>query len=168
MKIYTVIGIYQDADITTYGSFADKAKAEAEMDRIDHTLNAKFYGWMKDDPTATEEDLGAWIWEDGHVMHLIESELNSTPASEPYYHNICTYADAYDLVYENTDAETWNSLSYEEQYNLKHLSDWEYQRYIVINNDEVISTDDLNGDVIYREPIAEFISNAITAAREED
>ena len=92
----------------------------------------------------------------------------ATPVSEPYYHNICTYTNAYDLVYENTNAEEWDSLSEDEQYNLKHLTDWEYQRYIVINNDEVISTDDLNGDVIYREPIAEFIRNAITAAREEN
>ena len=82
--------------------------------------------------------------------------------------NICVYHSACSLVYEHLDREEWMALSEDTMLNLKHLTDWDYQDFIVINDEEVISTDRLTGDVVAYEPITEFIREAIEAAREEN
>ena len=82
--------------------------------------------------------------------------------------NICVYHDAYDLVYEHCDGEEWMTLSEDARMNLKHLTDWEYLDFIVINEEDVISTDRLTGDVIGTDTLKEFIRQCIEAAKEED
>ena len=82
--------------------------------------------------------------------------------------NICVYHSACSLVYEHLDREEWMSLSEDAKLNLKHLTDWDYQDFIVINDEEVIATDRLTGDVVGYTSIEEFIRKAIEAAKEED
>ena len=82
--------------------------------------------------------------------------------------NICVYHDAYDLIDEHLDREEWLALSEDAKLNLKHLTDWDYQDFIVINDEEVVSTDRLTGDVVAYEPITEFIRMAIEAATAEE
>ena len=82
--------------------------------------------------------------------------------------NICVYNNVYDLIDEHLNREEWLSLSEDAKLNLKHLTDWDYQDFIVINDEEVVSTDRLTGDVVAYEPIKEFILMAIEAATAEE
>lgn len=75
MKLYTILAVLWDSTFETYGSYTDKAKAEAEADRINRILNAKQFAWKEEDPNATDDDLRSWIWEDGWVIHILESTL---------------------------------------------------------------------------------------------
>lgn len=82
--------------------------------------------------------------------------------------NICVYYSVCSLVYEHLDREEWLALSEDTKLSLKHLTDWDYQDFIVINDEEVVSTDRLTGDVVAYEPITEFIRMAIEAATAEE
>lgn len=82
--------------------------------------------------------------------------------------SICVYHSACSLVYEHLNREEWMALSEDAKLNLKHLTDWDYQDFIVLNDEDVISTDRLTGDVVAHEPINEFIRQCIRAAKEED
>lgn len=82
--------------------------------------------------------------------------------------NICVYHSACSLVYEHLDREEWMALSEDSRLNLKHLTDWDYQDFIVINDEEVISTDRLTGDVVAHESIDKFIQLCIEAAKKYD
>ena len=78
-----------------------------------------------------------------------------------YYHN-----DVENLVrdyapdkYDKLDDDTKHSLSYQ--------CDFEDFVFYVIDDETVVSTDGLNGDVIATEALEEFIEQAIKYAKEE-
>ena len=81
---------------------------------------------------------------------------------------INVYHSVYDVVYELAIQKTWEALTDEEITNLKHLTDYDYQDYIVINESEVITTDHLSGDVVAYNHIETFIRMAIEAATAEE
>lgn len=82
--------------------------------------------------------------------------------------NICVYHSACSLVYEHLDREEWMALSEDTKLNMKHLTDWDYQDFIVINDEEVIATDRLTGDVVGYGSVKEFVKLTIRVAREEN
>lgn len=83
MKIYTVIGIYQDVCIYEYGSYLTKEQAQQAADVADWQENSDI---INDHETYlcstgreadewTDDDLRQKIAMDGTVIHIIESEL---------------------------------------------------------------------------------------------
>ena len=76
MKIYTVIGIYEDVYISEYGSYRSREEAKKAAEEADHFENEDFYEqYAKHTGEWTEDDLLQMIAMDGTVIHIIESEL---------------------------------------------------------------------------------------------
>lgn len=83
MKIYTVIGIYEDVMISEYGSYLDKEQALQAADNAHYFENSDIIqnheSYLaqagKDEDEWTEEELRQEIAMDGTVIHIIESEL---------------------------------------------------------------------------------------------
>lgn len=78
-----------------------------------------------------------------------------------YYHN-----DVENLVSDYAPDE-YGKLDDETKNNLSHQCDFEDFVFYVIDNDTVVSTDGLNGDVIATDALEEFIEQAIKYAKEE-
>jgi len=76
MKIYTVIGIYEDVYISEYGSYRSREEAKKAAEEADHFENEDFYEqYAKHTGEWTDDDLRQKIAMDGTVIHIIESEL---------------------------------------------------------------------------------------------
>jgi len=70
-------------------------------------------------------------------------------------------------IIESYQPEVLNSISQEVYHSLDHQCDFEDFNFFVINGDQVITTDGLNGDVIGQLSLVDFIKESIAYAEEE-
>lgn len=77
-----------------------------------------------------------------------------------HYHDIESllkdYLEGYDLLEEETKR------------NIEHMCDWEDFVFLVIDNETVITTDGLNGDVIGEDTLQEFMRLTLEEAQEDE
>lgn len=77
-----------------------------------------------------------------------------------HYHDVESlmkdYLTGYDLLNEET------------KHNIEHQCDWEDFVFLVIDNETVITTDGLNGDVIGEDTLSEFMRLTLAEAQKDE
>lgn len=77
-----------------------------------------------------------------------------------HYHDVESLLKDYLTGYDLLDEET--------KHNIEHQCDWEDFVFLVIDNETVITTDGLNGDVIGEDTLPEFMRLTLDEAQKDD
>ena len=76
------------------------------------------------------------------------------------------YNDIGDLFEEQLTLEEINNIDPEIMFYLHHINDFEPLSFMVVNNDTVITFDNISGDAFEQIPITDFINESIEYAAE--
>lgn len=79
---------------------------------------------------------------------------------------IAIYTDVSELI-ETECPEYVNSIDSEIMDYLSHVNDYEPLSFMVINDNLVVTYDNISGDVIGQDSIVDFINQSVDYAREE-